>query len=274
MQESRIDSARAQENFPVASKLLPPQWRRPILDFYAFIRGMDEIADDPALKREEKRDQLRVIRLALQEDQPEMLPKWALPYYERMQAGTWSKTYGDTLWEAFWQDTEKLRYRNFDEVLAYCQKSAVPVGRAVLEITKEPQPKLAAADALCTALQLLDHLQDVRGDYQRLGRIYLPQDWMAAEGLGEKVLEKAETGPKLHKLFAQWLDEVDKLLRQAGNLPRSIRHRGLRWELRIILALARGLSRKLRHSDPMARRVRLSNLHKSLLTLGAVIGVC
>ena len=158
-------------------------------------------------------------------------------------------------------------------MLAYCRLSAAPVGRAVLEISKEAQPKLAAADALCIALQLLNHLQDVRSDYLERGRIYLPQNWLAVQGLSEKVLEKAETGPKLQKVFVQWLDETDVLLRQAGHLPKSIGHRAMRLELRVILALARGLSRKLRKSDVMASHVKLGKFHRLMLTAGAIIGI-
>lgn len=274
MQQNRINSKRAEENFPVASKLLPELWRRPILDFYSFVRGMDEIADSSVIQREEKREKLRRIRLAIQEEQPDMLPEWSQNYYQRIENQDFSPEHGDKLWKAFWMDTEKNRYRNFDEVLEYCQLSAVPVGRAVLEISKERKPKLGAADALCTALQLLNHLQDARADYLDLNRVYLPQDWFHKTGISEKVLEKAETGPKLRLVFNLWLNEVDKLLRQAGHLPRSIRHRGLRWELRIILAYARALSRKLRKSDPMARRVKLGNFHRAMLGIGAVIGVC
>lgn len=274
MQQNRIDTARADENFPVASKLLPEPWRKPILSFYSFVRGMDDISDSKSMSREEKRDELRRIRLALQEEQPEMLPSWAQGYYQRVSNNEFAKKHGDDLWKAFWRDTEKDRYRSFGEVMNYCKLSAVPVGRLVLEVSREIKPKLAAADALCSALQLLNHLQDVRDDYRDLQRVYIPQDWLADAGLSEKVLEKAETGPKLRSIFNLWLDEVDKLLRQAGHLPRSIRHRGLRWELRIILAYARALSRKLRKEDPMARRVKLGGFHRAVLGIGAVIGVC
>ena len=85
MQPHRIDQARAEENFPVASKLLPEPWRKPILDFYSFVRGMDDIADSTLFQREEKRDKLRRIRLAFQEKQPEMLPDWAQSCYRRSE---------------------------------------------------------------------------------------------------------------------------------------------------------------------------------------------
>ncbi len=274
MQESRINPESVGENFPVASKLLPEPWRQPILDFYSYARGLDNISDSASLKREEKRDQLRLIRLAFQENQPEMLPKWALSYYQRVQDRTFSPQHGDELWQAFWQDTEKQRYATFGEVLSYCKLSANPVGHAVLEVSQEFDADVTGADALCTALQLINHLQDVRSDYLKRERIYLPQEWIFAAGLSEKVLEKSETGPKLRGVFNQWLDEVDALLKEAGHLPKTIHHRGVRWELRIILAFARGLARKLRKSDPMAHHVKLGGFHRMMLATGAVIGVC
>jgi squalene synthase HpnC len=273
MQDNRITPEEiGGENFPVASHLLPEKWRQPVLDFYSFLRGMDEIADSPHLKREEKRDQLRVIRIALQEDQPEMLPAWAKPYEARIRRGEFSDIHGEQLWQAFWQDTEKDRYRNFREVLGYCQLSANPVGRAVLEIAGEQLADEASADALCTALQLINHLQDVRSDYLERGRIYLPQDWLQDTGLSEKVLDKAETGPKLRAVFNQWLAEIDPLLEQASQLPRTIRHRGLRWELKIILVWAKALAKQLKHQDPMARRVRLSKSNRFFLSMLAITG--
>lgn len=272
MQDSRTKPEQVGENFPVASQLLPQKWRKPVLNFYAFARGMDDISDHPQLSREEKRDQLRVIRLGLEEKQPDILPKWVQPYYRMVERGSLSAEHGKQLWQAFWQDTEKQRYRTMDEVLAYCRLSAAPVGRAVLEITRQPAADTDAADALCIALQLINHLQDVRSDYLQRQRIYLPQHWLERAGLSEKVLEKAETGPKLRGVFNQWLDEVDRQLKLAEDLPRSIYHRGLRWELQIILAYARALAKKLRRDDPMAHRVRLSGFRKLILSLTAIAG--
>lgn len=271
MQPARLSPDAYDENFPVASRLLLPQWRGPILDFYSYIRGLDEISDAPDLKREKKRQQLRLIRIAVQKRNSEMLPKWALGYFGQLQRGRMSPQHGEQLWQAFWQDTEKSRYHNFQEVLDYCKLSAAPVGRAVLEIAGEKNPNLLASDALCIALQLLNHLQDVRGDYIQRRRCYLPQDWLLAAGLSDKVLRKAETGPKLRKVFNQWLDETDKLLKIAGKLPRSIRHRRLRWEVKIILALAQELSRKLRRSDPMRHKVRLTKTERFFAAIGAFL---
>lgn len=271
-QTARYHPADYRENFPVASKWLPDAWRQAILDFYSYVRGLDEISDHPTLPREEKRQKLRVIRLGIQERNPDMVPHWAHPYLQMLFEKRLSAEYGDALWQAFWQDTEKDRYRSFADLLAYCRLSAAPVGRAVLAIANEPKPDLRGADALCIALQLLNHLQDARSDYEQRERIYLPLDWMEAEGLGEGVLGKHQTGPKLRRVFDQMLDETDKLLLTAKRLPKSIQQWRLRYEVRVILALAIALSRKLRDADPMSRRIALSRSEKKMAALRGLLG--
>ena len=274
MQETAALKAQSQqENFPVASKWLPARWREPILDFYAFARGLDNIADDPILPREEKRQLLRVIKLGLTERNPEMVPIWAHPYLQLLFEKRLSPKHGEALWQAFWQDTEKSRYRSFAEVLRYCRLSAAPVGRAVLDIAGEAKAERKAADALCIALQLLNHLQDVHEDFTERDRIYLPQQWLEQAGLAEEVLQKQHMGPKLRSVFTKWLDETDKLLTIAKRLPKSVKSWQLRYEIKIIIALACSLSRKLREHDPMERAVKLTKREKKRATRRGLFGI-
>lgn len=273
-QEHRLSPNDYDENFPIASSLLPARMRQPLRDFYSYARGLDELSDHPAMPREEKREKLRVIRLAFQEKREDLVPDWAMPAYRRVRNGELPATALDQLWQAFWQDTEKQRYRSFDEVIDYCVLSTVPVGRTFLKLAKEEKADLKAADALCCVIQLLNHLQDVREDFLYRGRIYLPQQWLEEEGLSERVLNKAETGPKLHRVFCRWLDEIDARLKTANRLPKSLKNRRLRWEMRAILAIARGLSRKLRKSDVMEKRVKLSKFHRACLGAGGILRLC
>ncbi len=88
------------------------------------------------------------------------------------------------LLSAFRQDVEKHRYADFSEVLDYCRRSANPVGRLVLLLSGHRDPSLLpAADALCTALQLINFFQDIAQDLDENDRVYLPQDEMAAHGV-------------------------------------------------------------------------------------------
>src|SRR3546814_3843453 len=89
---------------------------------------------------------------------------------------------GTDLIAAFKQDAVKRRYADWGELLGYCRLSANPVGRYLLDLHGEDPAGYAASDALCSALQILNHLQDCQGDYRQLDRVYLPQDRLAAEG--------------------------------------------------------------------------------------------
>ena len=85
------------------------------------------------------------------------------------------------LLEAFRLDATKRRYRDWDDLLAYCRLSAMPVGRQVLDLHGEPRTTWAFSDPLCASLQVLNHLQDCAEDHRLLDRVYLPQDLLAAE---------------------------------------------------------------------------------------------
>ena len=77
------------------------------------------------------------------------------------------------LLEAFRRDVTKLRYADWDELMDYCRYSAMPVGRFVLDVHGEARATWPASDALCAALQVINHLQDCAKDYRELDRVYL-----------------------------------------------------------------------------------------------------
>ncbi len=267
MQPARITQKDYHDSFPISARLLPEESRQKVIDFYGFAKGMEEICDNPALPREEKRQQLRVLKVTMQENTPDLLPDWAMGYHWLLVNGGISPGHGEQLWQASWQDTEKTHYLTMDEVLAYARLAAAPIGRGVLEIMKETGAERGAVDALCMGLQLLDHLQNVRSDYLLRQRVYLPRHWMEEAGISEKVLTKKETGPKLRQVFDLWLDEVDKLLHYARHLPGSLQNKRLRWEVQAILACALELAKKLRQADPMAGKVRLTGWEKLKATI-------
>ncbi len=92
------------------------------------------------------------------------------------------------LLHAFRQDVTKLRYANWDELIDYCSRSAMPVGRFVLDVHGESRDTWPASDALCAALQIINHLQDCAADYRTLDRVYIPLDALAARGIGVEAL--------------------------------------------------------------------------------------
>ena len=241
----------------MASLLLPRARRRDLLAFYAFARGADDIADDPVLPAEDKQAQLESLRDALRSGDDTNLPPWALRYADMLHKRRLSPRHGEDLISAFLQDTGKQRYRDMEELTYYCQRSAAPVGRAMLELGGEEKADIAAADALCIALQLLNHLQDMSKDYLVLDRIYLPLDWLRQAGVAESTLMEQSTNPALRGVVNRMLEHCDALIAQSRSLPATVHSRRLRLEVRVIWNIAHLLSQKLRQQDPLATQVKL-----------------
>jgi len=121
------------ENFPVASLLLRPGLRRPIMAFYRFARAADDIADNPEATPDTKRDLLGRMRAGLDgEGAPE-----AMALREIMAAHRIDPIHAHELLDAFVSDVSVTRYQDFDGLIAYCRLSAMPVGRYVLDVHGE-----------------------------------------------------------------------------------------------------------------------------------------
>ena len=171
---------------------------------------------------------------------------------------------------AFRRDATKLRYASWDELYDYCRYSAMPVGRHVLDLHGEDPVTHASSDALCTSLQVLNHLQDCAKDLAALDRCYLPLDMLAEFGELVEAVRGAAATRGLRAVFDALLDRVDALNRCAVELPRRTRSRGLRVETGVIVGLAHRLARRLRHGDPLARRVRLTKGDAAASVLAAL----
>src|SRR5262249_22564879 len=114
------------------------------------------------------------------------------------------------------------------------------------------------SDSLCSALQVLNHLQDCADDYRNLDRVYLPLDLMGEAGITVEALTARAESSGLRQVIDRLLDSTDQLIIAARDLPGGVAARGLRWESATIVALAARLSRRLRRGDPLASRVALS----------------
>lgn len=249
----------AYENFPVGSWLLPASVRPHVAIFYAFARAADDIADHPGLSAEEKISRLDLFeRALLGEDQATPGLEKARRMGESLaETGIDSRHCVDLL-AAFKMDATKLRYRDWDDLMEYCTLSAVPVGRYLVDLHGGSKTGYAASDALCAALQVINHLQDCRDDYRQLDRVYLPQDWMAAAGAEVADLDAPFANPALRRLLDLTLDRTEELLAQAKSLPAGLISRRLAMEAGAIIAVANRLVSHLRRSDPLAARVELS----------------
>ncbi len=165
------------ENFPVASWLIRPAHRAPILAFYRFARAADDVSDHETATPEEKLkllDEMERTLLGELDSAPE-----AFALRRVLKEHNLSEQHTMLLLEAFRRDVTKLRYANWDELMDYCRYSAMPVGRFVLDVHGESRDTWPLSDALCAALQVINHLQDCGKDYRTLNRVYVPQDMVS-----------------------------------------------------------------------------------------------
>lgn len=242
------------ENFPVASFLLPARLRPHIMRFYAFARAADDVADNRELSPEEKLRRLDLFEAALAGARD--LPV-AGALRESLKATGVSDQHARDLLVAFRMDATRQRYESWEDLLLYCRYSANPVGRYLMDLHGESSALHGASDALCTVLQILNHLQDCQRDWQNLDRIYLPQDWFAEQGLEASDLG-APASPPMRLVLDRALDRCDALILAARARPVRPQSRRLHAEMVVITRLAARLAARLRGEDPLAGRVALS----------------
>jgi squalene synthase HpnC len=264
---------RSGENFPVGSFLIRRDLRVHVHAFYRFARNADDIADNPALTADDKIARLDRMAAILDGASAEDSPAAAAMRASLLETGLTAQHCHDVL-HAFRLDAVKLRYRDWDDLMGYCRYSASPVGRQLLDLHGESRITWPASDALCSALQVLNHLQDCADDHRRLDRVYLPLEDLTAEGTGIEALTAGVSSPGLRRVLDRLLDRNAELIDQAGGLPPLVVSRGLRWESAVIVELAGRLLRRLRHGDPVATRVALRKLDfLAALAVGVSRGV-
>lgn len=252
------------ENFPVGSFLIAPRLRPHVARYYAFARQADDIADHPDLTAGEKIARLDAFERALDDGS---LPAPA-QLAESLAATGVSDDCARDLLIAFRQDAVKARYETWEDLLGYCRNSANPVGRFLLRLHGEDNSALPASDALCTALQILNHLQDCGDDRAGLDRVYIPQQMLADAGESIGALDRPAASAGLRRVIDRMLDGVEGQIAAAAALPPALRSRRLAAESAVIVRLAQRLLLRLRHGDPLASRVSLSKLDFVLAGLG------
>ncbi len=239
------------ENFPVASILIAKRHRPPVMAFYRFARAADDVADHPDAAPEEKLrvlDEMERTLTGKRDADPQ-----ALALRRALAARALSPQHPLMLLEAFRRDVTKLRYASWDELMDYCRYSAMPVGRFVLDVHGESKDTWPANDALCAALQVINHLQDCAKDYRDLNRVYLPLDRLA--GLGVEVLAQPHAPPALIEVIRSLARDTQDLLAIARPFAAQIRDRRLGLEVSVIQTLAEDLNRRLLAKDPLSDRV-------------------
>ncbi|MFE2045225.1 squalene synthase HpnC [Streptomyces sp. NPDC059477] len=240
-----LDKA-ADENFPVAPFFLPRDWRQDLMAVYGFARLVDDIGDgdlapgglDAALlgvAPGRADDRLQLLD-AFETDLRRVFdgtPRH--PLLRRLAPTVHRRALTPepflALIAANRQDQLISRYETYDDLLAYCELSANPVGRLVLGVTGTSTPeRIRRSDAICTALQIVEHLQDVAEDLGR-DRIYLPAEDMKRFHVQESDLAARSASASVRALVAYEAQRARDLLNEGAPLVGSVHGR-----LRLLLA--------------------------------------
>lgn len=259
--EANSGKGTADENFPVGSILIAARLRPHVAAFYAFARAADDIADHAELAPDDKVARLDALEAALT-GQPGYGEGYAKAHRlrESLALSRVTDAHARALLSAFRQDATKTRYGSWAELHDYCRRSADPVGRYLLDLHGEDPVLYPASDALCSALQVLNHLQDMGDDLREIDRCYVSLDWLEAAGGTIADVRAAKLTPALRQTMDRMLDATEVWVRQARALPRGLKDRRLAMESAVIVALARKLLARLRRGDPLATRVKLSKV--------------
>lgn len=243
------------EGLPIATQLMPKRFRAAMLGLFDLARGADTIADNAKLPLEVRRDTLMRLRGDLAAQRIEDLPLFALRHAHDVRAQVISGDFATALLDAFIQDTFVNRYYNLPDLQSYCHLSTASLGRGFLAIAHEENANLDASDALCIALQLLNHWRDIRADYNDLGRIYLPQDWLREAGVAPEDLAVNVSSYGLKTVYNRLDAHISLLLADARHLSPSIKNRRVALHARWLLACAQSWQKQLRSGDPLTRKI-------------------
>ena len=257
------------ENFPVASLLIAPRHRATILAFYRFVRAADDIADSAVLSAPEKVARLDRLEAGLlgQVD----AGTEAATLRNALAARNLSPRHAQDLLTAFRTDATKLRYRDWNDLIGYCTYSAMPVGRFVLDVHGEDRRTWPASDALCAALQIINHLQDCRKDYRALDRVYIPLDAMERHGVKLEDLGAQRASPALTNCIRDLAARTRDLLHEAAPFSMLIDDLRLALEVAVIHKLAVNLVGRLMRRDPLRERVHHNAAEAAGLAAAAVV---
>ncbi len=246
-----------QENFPVGSRLIAARHRPVVMAYYRFARAADDIGDAraPATERLERLDAMAAgLAVGARGEATAGLPAVAVTLGSMMAARGLDLANAAELLVAFRRDIAQSRYADWGDLLCYCRHSAMPVGRFMLDVHGEAAALVPASDALCEALQIINHLQDCRKDWHELDRVYLPADALAAAGLAADVLAEAPPPPPLADVVRRLATRCRPLLADAAGFAGAIAAPGLAYEVAVIHALAVDLVARLEAAPFAARR--------------------
>jgi squalene synthase HpnC len=212
----------AGENFPVALGVLPRGHREHLHAIYGYARFVDELGDSYAGDRVAALTDLREHVHALWRGEApsvDVLRRLA----PTVRACHLSEEPFQRLIEANLVDQTVTTYATFQDLVGYCRLSADPVGRMVLEVFGQSSPdRVALSDQVCTALQIVEHLQDV-GEDRRAGRVYLPQESLSDYGVLDSDLDAPHASAALRRVVLAETDRAEAMFREGSRLVGELR---------------------------------------------------
>lgn len=267
--DARSGKGHRDENFPVASHLIHPRNRGAIMAFYDFVRAGDDVADHTGLSPERKIELLDALADALTGKGPS--DPEAEPLKRELFARGLPATHALELLDAFRLDARKNRYADWDDLIAYCRLSAMPVGRFVLDVhSEDPAVVWGPSDAICAALQIVNHLQDCGRDFRGLDRVYVPQETLERHGATVADLGADRASPALRAVIRELAGRTMGLLDEGAVLPDLIADLRLSLEIAAIHRLAVVLCRGLMERDPLSETVHHGKAAFALTALGGI----
>lgn len=241
------------ENFPVASWLCPPALRPAVLAIYRFARTADDLADEGSAAAAERLAALDRYRRALDaavagSAADDAWPEVFEPLARAIQRHALPPALLHALLDAFEQDVRDPPYPDRAALLAYCARSANPVGRLLLHLARVGDAgSLAQSDAICSALQLINFWQDLGIDRAR-GRLYVPAADLQRHGLSAAALRPGADNAASRRLLVELCAWAEQLMRSGSPLALRLPGR-FGWELRLVVQGGLRILEKIRAMD-------------------------
>lgn len=248
------------ENFPVA-KLVAKKYQKHVVAFYLFARAADDISDNPKLSPDDKIARLDKFGEALV-DKNDNSVESVIPLRDSLKETDVTPQHALDLLVAFKRDVTKLRYNNWEELLDYCRYSASPVGRYLLDLHGEDKSTWPANDAMCSILQITNHLQDCADDYRELDRVYIPLDTFKAHGAQIQELAAPKSSKELRACMDEVIIKMAPMMTEALTFTNQVNDTRLRIDVAVINNVALKLIQVLSKNDPLCDNVKLSKLQK------------
>lgn len=249
-----------QENFPVGMMMFNRNIRKIVSDYYRFARYADDIADNPHLKPQNKVDKLYELEEIFtgQKSYKGQKLKFVQTLKDEFAKHNLSPDLATDLLIAFRKDSLGFDYQTWGQLVDYCKYSAAPVGKFMLAVHQENPSTYLPATSLCVALQIVNHVQDLKYDVSLLKRLYLPAEIMKKYHLRTEDLVQDKSSISVQKAVKHIMEKTLGLVKEGSILPELIKSLSLRIEVCIILSLTNIMIKKILKGDILAREIKLS----------------